>query len=114
MTEAFKGLDGDRWKGSMAEELNGLWEQRMFREAIPPQGTVPRETRFVFKIKRPADGSVERYKTRLVAKGYAQRSDVDFSETFCPVVGYDTMRTASAVSSSKGWNMKALDCKQSF
>ena len=53
----------------MAEELDGLWEKGTSRKASPLRGIVPMKTRFVFKIKRVADGSIERYKSRLVAKG---------------------------------------------
>lgn len=58
------------------EELNGLWNQKTFREGSPPEATVLVKTRFAFEIKRGADGSVERYKSRLVAKGFPERSGV--------------------------------------
>lgn len=41
VTEALEGPDSDRWKTSMAEEPNGMWEKGTFREGLPPQGTVP-------------------------------------------------------------------------
>ena len=112
--EALESNDAKRWKESMAEELDGLWDKGTFAEQSAPKGVVPVKTRFVFKIKRASDGSVERYKSRLVAKGFTQRSGVDFFETFSPVVGFDTMRTVLAASAAKGWNIKVLDFKQAY
>jgi hypothetical protein len=48
------------------------------------------------RVKTSSDGDAP-FKTRLVAKGYAQKQGIDYDETFCPVVCYDTVRTLLAV-----------------
>lgn len=48
--------------------------------------------KWIFRIKRKADGSVDRYKARLVAKGFHQHPDVDFTETFAPATNPVTVR----------------------
>lgn len=54
------------------------------------------------------------YKLRLLASGYTQRSGVDFFEAFSPVVSFDAIHTVLSVSVLNGWNIKALDFKQTF
>ena len=59
----------------------------------------------MYKIKHNADGSVNRYKACLVAKGYAQTYGIDFEETFSPVAKMATVRVVIAMAASKGWEL---------
>lgn len=102
MADPLEEPHSGRWKESIAEELNGPWEKGILREGPLPRGTVQVKTCFVLKIKRAADGGVERYKSRVVAKGYTRRSGGGFFVLFTPVVSFDTMPTVLAMSALKG------------
>ncbi|CAI7839426.1 unnamed protein product [Closterium sp. NIES-54] len=70
--------------------------------------------KWLFKIKSDADGKIERYKSRLVAKGYQQKEKVDYKELFAPVVNPTTLRTLLAGSTIKGWVVKQMDVTTAF
>ncbi|CAI7841229.1 unnamed protein product [Closterium sp. NIES-53] len=72
-------------------EENGTWELVEL-----PEGRKAITSKWLFKIKSDANGNIERYKSRLVAKGYQQKEKVDYKELFAPVVKPTTLRTLLA------------------
>ncbi|CAI7773116.1 unnamed protein product, partial [Closterium sp. NIES-53] len=71
-------------------------------------------SKWVFKVKSGANGALERFKSRLVAKGFQQKEKVDFGEIFAPVVKPVTLRTVLAGAAVKGWHMKQMDITTAF
>ncbi|GJP48804.1 hypothetical protein CLOM_g8084 [Closterium sp. NIES-68] len=66
-------------------------------------------SKWLFKRKTDADGNIERYKSRLVAKGYQQQEKKDYNEVYAPVVKGTTLRTLFAAAAIKGWVVKQMD-----
>ncbi|KAL8101163.1 hypothetical protein AgCh_033153 [Apium graveolens] len=72
------------------------------------------DCRWIFKIKHNSDGSVERYKARLVTNGFTQRPGIDFHDTFNPVVKPTTIHLVLSVGVQRGWSICQLDVNNAF
>jgi histone deacetylase 1/2 len=97
-------LQDERWVKAMDSEYNALMKNKTWHLVSPPKGKNIIGCKWVFKVKRKADGSIDRYKGRLVAKGYKQRYGIDYEDTFGPVVKAATIRLILSIVVSKGWS----------
>ena len=92
-----------RWKDAMQAEIDALQANHTWVMTPLPPSKVPIGCKWVFKIKLKPDGTtVERYKTRLVAKGYTQTEGIDFYEPFSPIVKFTIVRTLFVVAVIQG------------
>jgi hypothetical protein len=73
------------------------------------------DCKWVHKIKkRKQDRSVERYKARLVEKGFKQRNEIDYGDTFSPMIKAATIRVVLSLAVSRGWCLRQLDVQNTF
>nr|GFC95970.1 putative RNA-directed DNA polymerase [Tanacetum cinerariifolium] len=79
-----------------------------------PKGKHAVGSRWVFKTKFSSDGSVDRYKARLVAQGCTQQYGVDYKETFASVAKMTTVRVVLSVAINNGWPLSQIDVKNAF
>ncbi|PKI72239.1 hypothetical protein CRG98_007376 [Punica granatum] len=103
-----------KWVFAMMEELNMIEKNQTWDLVERPQDRKAIEVKWVNRTKLKPDGSVNKYKVRLVVKGYAQIWGVDYSETFAPVARLDVIRLLLAVEAQKGCKVYHLDVKSAF
>jgi hypothetical protein len=72
------------------------------------------DSKWVFKLKRDANGQIARYKARLVAHGVTQEHGVDYHETFAPAVRVNYIRTLLALAAYNDWDVEQLDVVTAF
>ena len=109
-----KAASHDEWKEVMQKEYDALIKNGIWKLVDPPLGTKPFGYIWVYKNKYKADGSLEKHKANLVAKGFAQKEGVDYEETFSPTAKWATIRTLFALATQKGWRVHQMDVKTAF
>ncbi|CAI7811247.1 unnamed protein product [Closterium sp. NIES-54] len=113
LKEALESSDAEEWKKAMESELKSIEENGTWELVELPEVRKAITSKWLFKINSDADGKIERYKSRLVAKGYQQKEKVDY-EFFAPVVKPTTLRTLLAGAAIKGWVVKQMDVTTAF
>lgn len=105
---------GHLWKEAVAKEIESLIGNLTWEEIVPPKGANLTTSKWVFTVKRKTDGSVERFKARLVARGFSQKYGIDFEDTFAPTVRHDTLRAFLAVVSMEDLELHSVDVNNAF
>jgi histone deacetylase 1/2 len=87
----------------MADEYRALMDNGTWRLVPRPPGVNSVSGRWLWKLKYNADGTLSKHKARWVARGYNQKSGVDYDETFSPVVKQGTIETVLSIAASRQW-----------
>lgn len=102
------------WQKAMQEELQALQDNHTWDIVSCPPAVKPIGCKWVYSIKLRSDGTLDRYKARLVALENRQEYGVDYEETFSPVAKMTTVRTIIAIAASQGWPLHQMDVKNAF
>jgi hypothetical protein len=114
ISEALNGANASKWKQALEEEYNSLISNETWELVPPPEGCNVIGSKWVMKIKRDADGNVDRHKARLVAQGYSQTPGIDYEEVFSPVARHSSIRTLLALANKHNLEIHQMDVKTAF
>jgi hypothetical protein len=98
----------------MVEEYASIMKNDVWEVVPRPEGKSVVGSRWIYKIKHVADGSIEKFKARFVAKGFSQKEGVDYDETFAPVARYTSIRVVISLAAEMGWQIHQMDVKTTF
>ena len=98
----------------MQAEMDSLRDHDVWELVELPEDCKPVGSKWVFKLKTNADGSVERCRARIVAQGYSQKEGLDYDETFSPVVRPESVRSVIALACKEGLKLHQMDITTAF
>lgn len=111
--EALKSVDAAKWEQAMKTELESFVKNDTFEWTDLPKGKKVLKTKWVFRIKTPADNHVQ-YKARLVVKGCEQKPGRDYEETFAPVIKYSSLRFLLALAVKEDLQTTHMDVQSAY
>ena len=112
--EAVKSNKAKQWKEAMQAEVESLENNDTWTFVDRPKDKNVLPGKWVYRVKYGADGQVDKYKARYVAKGYAQVEGIDFFETYAPTCKPETFRTLLAVAAQKDLHLGQMDVKSAY
>ncbi|GJY03915.1 retrovirus-related pol polyprotein from transposon TNT 1-94 [Tanacetum coccineum] len=110
----YEAIKDKRWRSVMDSELEALEQNKTWTIKKLPPNKKALGCKWVYKIKYKSDGTIERFKGRLMILGNHQVVGVDYSETFTPVAKMVIVRVFLAIATAKQWELHQMDVHNAF
>jgi histone deacetylase 1/2 len=107
-------LTDPNWRTAMESEMHALHQNKTWTLVPRPRDQNIISCKWIFKVKQHADGSIDKYKARLVARGFTQQYGIDYMDTFSPVVKPATVRLVLSLAVSRDWHLRQVDISNAF
>ena len=98
----------------MVEEYQSIIKNDVWEIVLIPKDKSLVSSKWIFKTKHFADGSIEKYKERFIARGFSQKEGIDYEETFSLVARYTSIRTVLSFTAKNKWKLHQMDVKTTF
>eukprot|EP00253_Pinus_taeda_P008847 PITA_08847 len=102
-----------KWEVAMEEEMDSLMHNQTWDLVRLPVGKTTLKNKWLYRVKEEYGGK-QRYKARLVVKGFAQKKGIDFDEIFSPAVKMTSIRTILSLVAAEDLHLEQLDVKRAF
>ncbi|GKE15676.1 pol polyprotein, partial [Tanacetum coccineum] len=112
--EAVTSSEGHQWKEAIKSEIDSILQNHTWELVDLPPGCKPLGYKWIFKKKMKADGTIDKYKARLVIKGYRQREGLDYFDTYSPVTRITSIRMVLAIAALRNLEVHQMDVKTAF
>ena len=112
--EAVNSKESLMWKEAIKSEIDSILHNHTWELVDLPSGCKPLSSKWIFKRKRKVDGSIDKYKARLVIKGYRKTLDLYYFDTYSPVMRINSIRMVLAISALKDREVHQMDVKTAF
>jgi hypothetical protein len=109
-----EAIQKKEWADAMTEEYQSIIKNDVWEIVPRPKSEDVVSSKWLFKIKHAADGSIEKYKARFVARGFSQKEGINYEETFAPVARYTSIKTIIALAAKMKWKLHQMDVKTAF
>ena len=98
----------------MIEEYQSIMKNDALDVVPRPEGQSFVTSKWIYKIRHAADGSIENYKAIFVARGFFQKEGIDYEETFAPIAKYTSIRSVLTLAAVMKWKVHQMDVKTTF
>jgi len=112
--EAMMSLQLEEWEVAMNEELKNLDNRNTWKILSKSENISYIGSKWVYKVKTDSAGKIIRYRTRVVAQGFSQIKNIDYSESYASVANVSLIRLLIAMSISHNWTIHHLDIKCAY
>ncbi|GJU21255.1 zinc finger, CCHC-type containing protein [Tanacetum coccineum] len=114
LSEAMASRDVAFWKEAIQSEIDSIMHNDTWELTDLPPGCKALGCKWILKRKMKVDGSIDKYKARLVIQGFRQKEGIDFFDTYAPVARISTIRLLLALAAIHDLVIHQMDVKTAF
>ena len=112
--DAMRRPDAKLWWDAFCDEIKAIIARKTWSLVHLPSERRALPLRWICRTKRDATNIFEKYKSRIVIKGFAQEAELDFDQMFTPVIRIDSIRSLFAICTANDLCIIQVDCKNAF
>ncbi|GKB93484.1 zinc finger, CCHC-type containing protein [Tanacetum coccineum] len=102
------------WKEAIDDEIGSIMENNTWVLSDLPPGCKPLGCKWIFKRKMKVDGTIDKFKARLVIQVFKQKEGIDYFDTYAPVARITTIRFLLALAAIHNLVIHQMDVKIAF